>query len=90
VATALLKAQGPVNRAELDRAVVGLVAALPEAHLHMPRQDTGYLVEVGLRMLILRHLVQERDGLLQIVPTERPLLEFYAASIAHLLCGRSN
>jgi glycerol-3-phosphate O-acyltransferase len=42
-----------------------------------------------LRMLILRHLVQERDGLLQIEPSERTLIAFYASSIAHLFRGRS-
>jgi len=89
VATALLQASGPLNRAELDRAVIDLMVELPQAHLHMPRQDTGYLVEVGLRMLILRHLVQEQDGMFLVVPAERSLLEFYAASIAHLFRGRS-
>ncbi len=89
VATALLQADAPLNRAELDRAVRGLVEDLPEAHLHMPRQDVEYLTEVGLRMLILRHLVEEDGGFLVVDPAERPLLSFYAASIAHLFRSRS-
>ncbi len=89
VATALLQAEEPLNRAELDRAVRRLVDDLPEAHLHMPRQDVGYMVEVGLRMLTQRHLVDEAGGFILLEPQERGLLEFYAASIAHLFRGRS-
>ena len=84
VATALLQAEGPLTRAELDRAVRALVDDLPQAHLHMPRQDVDYLLEVGLRMLILRHLVEDDGGFLVVDPAARPLLGFYAASIAHL------
>jgi glycerol-3-phosphate O-acyltransferase len=40
---------------------------------------------VGLRMLSLRHLVHERDGLYRVNPDELPVLAYYANSIAHLL-----
>ncbi len=89
VAAAILKADAPLNRAELELAARNLVSDLPQAHLHMPRQDTGYLVEAGLRLLLQRHLVQERDGMLQLVPAQRSVVEYYAASIAHLLRTRS-
>ena len=90
VATAMLRAQAPLTRAELDLAVRALVADLPQAHLHMPRQDTGYMIDVGLRMLILRRLVRDEGGLLQINPAERDVVAFYAASIAHLFRGCSD
>ena len=32
------------------------------AHVYIPRQDHDYMIEVGLRMLTLRHVVVERDG----------------------------
>lgn len=89
VAAAILKADAPLNRAELELAARNLVSDLPQAHLHMPRQDTGYLVEAGLRLLLQRHLVQERDGMLQLVPAQRSVVEYYAASITHLLRTRS-
>ena len=89
VATALLQADEPMNRAELDRAVRALLDDLPEAHLHMPRQDVGYMVEVGLRMLTQRHLVDEAGGFIVVEPEQRGLLDFYAASIAHLFRSRS-
>lgn len=54
-------------------------------HIHIPRQDREYAVEVGLRMLVLRHLVLEQDGLYRINPAEVVLLRYYANSIAHLV-----
>ncbi len=56
--------------------------------IYIPRQDREYAIEVGLRMLLLRHIVEESDGLIQRwSPTERPLLDYYANSIAHYLQG---
>ena len=53
--------------------------------LHVPRADQDYAVEVGLRMLRLRRLVDETDGLYRAVPANVVLLRYYANSIAHLL-----
>ena len=33
------------------------------AHVYVPRRDFDYAINVGLRMLLLRRLVGERDGL---------------------------
>ena len=52
-------------------------------HIYLPRGDMDYAIEVGLRMLTLRHFVTEDQGLYQRVEAERPLLEYYANSIAH-------
>jgi glycerol-3-phosphate O-acyltransferase len=54
------------------------------AHVYVPRGDQDYAIDVGLRMLTLRRLVQETDGIFRPEPDERPLLEYYANSIAHL------
>ena len=55
------------------------------AYVHIPRQDRDYAASMGLRMLTLRHLVNETDdGLFQANPKETVLLEYYANSIAHL------
>jgi glycerol-3-phosphate O-acyltransferase len=55
------------------------------AHVYIPRRDREYTLEVGLRMLTLRHLVEERDGLLYASGENLPVLEYYANSVAHLL-----
>ncbi len=54
------------------------------AHLHIPRADMEYAVEVGLRMLTLRRLVIEEDGLYRANSKETILLRYYANGIAHL------
>ena len=51
----------------------------------MPRRDLDYAITVGLRMLLVRHLVDEDEGLYVARPEELPLLRYYANSIAHLL-----
>jgi glycerol-3-phosphate O-acyltransferase len=58
------------------------------AHVYVPRKDQDYAITVGLRMLTLRHLVDERDGLLTARKEELPLLTYYANSIAHLMPRR--
>jgi glycerol-3-phosphate O-acyltransferase len=53
------------------------------AHVYIPRRDLDYALTVGLRMLTLRHLVDEQDGLYRARPSEGALLAYYANSIAH-------
>jgi glycerol-3-phosphate O-acyltransferase len=55
------------------------------AHVHIPRHDQEYAVDVGLRMLLLRHLVVVEDGVYRPHQGDAPLLAFYANAIAHLL-----
>jgi glycerol-3-phosphate O-acyltransferase len=70
-------------KGEVDRLVEQLQAR--GAHVYVPRKDFDYAVNVGLRMLRLRRLVGERDGLYYAQAEEMPLLRYYANSIAHLL-----
>jgi glycerol-3-phosphate O-acyltransferase len=53
------------------------------AHIYIPRHDQDYAIGVGLRMLMLRHVVEERDGLFRPVPENLPVLAYYANSVAH-------
>jgi glycerol-3-phosphate O-acyltransferase len=71
---------------ELKAEVLDLMRRLSErgAHVYVPRKDQDYAITVGLRMLTLRHLVEERDGLYAARPEELPLLTYYANSISHL------
>jgi glycerol-3-phosphate O-acyltransferase len=72
---------------ELKGAVFELTQRLAAvgAHVHIPRSDQEYAVEVGLRMLMLRHLVELNDGIYRPSLKERALLAYYANAIAHLL-----
>ncbi len=92
-ATVLLREpQAPLSEAELRAGVHDLVRRLEArgARIYVPRHDWNYAVGAGLRMLTLRHLVDERDGLYSARPGEEPLLRYYANSIAHLLEGASS
>jgi glycerol-3-phosphate O-acyltransferase len=53
------------------------------AHVYVPRGDLDYALGVGLRMLRLRRLVEERDGLYRANTGEVALLSYYANSITH-------
>ena len=60
------------------------VGAGTRVSVHLPRADRDYAIEVGLRMLTLRHLVREEAGLYRAHEGELPVLRYYALSIAHL------
>jgi len=90
VATALLRHPGG-GRSELELKADALriieELSIAGAHIYIPRADQDYAVTVGLRMLTLRKLVSEEDGLYASLPEEVPLLRYYANSISHLFPG---
>ncbi len=87
-ATAVRQAGGgPLSMLELKAAVVSLMRDLRRrgAIVHVPRANEDYAVTYGIRMLVLRGVLEERDGLLHTTARDGGLLAFYANSIAHLL-----
>lgn len=70
-------------KAEVGRLLARLEAA--GAHVYVPRGDLDYALTVGVRMLRLRHLVDEKEGVFRAREAEMPLLAYYANSISHLL-----
>jgi glycerol-3-phosphate O-acyltransferase len=86
IATVLLDSEQAIDEFELKLRAGKLMAEFEAggAKLYLPRGDRDYAIHVGLRMLALRRLVEERDGLFAAVPGERPLLAYYANSVAHL------
>jgi glycerol-3-phosphate O-acyltransferase len=65
-------------------ALIGRLEAA-DAHIYIPRRDRDYAITAGLRMMLLRHMVTERDGLYAADPAQAALLGYYANSIAHLV-----
>ena len=53
-------------------------------HLYIPRQDQDYAFQVGLRMLVLRRIVIEVEGLFRPAASEIEALAYYANAISHL------
>ena len=70
-------------KAEAGRMLDSLDAA--RAVVYIPRRDFDYAMRVGLRMLLMRRLIEENDGLYRAVAHDLPVLRYYANSIAHLV-----
>src|SRR6266513_3154913 len=72
---------------ELKAEVEQLIERLDRsaARVYVPRRDLDYALDVGLRMLLMRHLVDEVEGIYLAREEELPLLRYYANSVAHLL-----
>ena len=73
------------SKQEIKACVQSLISELEEygAHVYIPRNDHDYTIEVGLRMLTLRHFVIEESNLFRASPGEIKVLHFYANAIAH-------
>lgn len=87
-ATAIQHAgEKPQSMLELKSAVLALMRQLDRrgSIVHVPRSDEDYAVTFGIRMLLLRGVIAERDGLLQRTDRDQGLLAFYANSITHLV-----
>ncbi len=88
VASVLLRdPERALSELELKSEVQALMSRIEAmgAHVYVPRSDRDYAITVGLRMLLLRRLVQQQDGLYRASLHELPVLAYYANSIAHLL-----
>jgi glycerol-3-phosphate O-acyltransferase len=86
VASVFERRTEPMSELELKTGAQRLMEELEArgARVYIPRRDREYAIEVGLRMLVLRHIVEETDGLYAVAEGERDLLAYYANSIAHL------
>ncbi len=85
VCEALLECAGPVSRQDLARAVCARVRALARTNLHVRPEKDGpeEEVEVAINHLLMRRMIRERGARIEVVEAERPLVEYYANSIAH-------
>ncbi len=91
VATIFLQAGEPLSELEVKARAFRLVTDLEAAgaQVYIPRRDQDYAIVAGLRTLVERHFVEEKDGLYTARPEERLALAYYANSIQHLV-GRVN
>jgi glycerol-3-phosphate O-acyltransferase len=87
VATALGGVEGTISGLELRARCLALLRRLETtgAYIHLPHRNEDYAVEVGVRILTLRHILQEQNGSYSIAAKDRGLVAYYANSISHLL-----
>jgi len=76
-----------LSKQEIKACVQSLISEIEEhgARVYIPRGDHDYTIEVGLRMLTLRHLIIEESNLFRAAPGEIKVLYYYANAIAHHL-----
>lgn len=86
VATVLLEAARPLTLFEVKGEVFRLMSDLEArgAYVHIPREDRDYAIDVGLRMLKLRRLIDHKLDRYQANSDEVVILTYYANAIAHL------
>jgi glycerol-3-phosphate O-acyltransferase len=87
VATVMLEAKGEqLSLLDIKQRASSLIDELEGqgTYIHIPRADRDYAITVGLRMLTLRHMVEEVEGNYRANPKETVLLKYYANAIAHL------
>ena len=79
-----------MSELEIKAQVQSLIEELQRrgAYVHIPRGDRDYEVTVGLRMLTLRHFVEESSGLYRAAEDALEMLRYYANSIEHFLRDR--
>jgi len=79
--------QHSFSELELKSAVLELLQSLEQSgfRAYIPRGDYDYAVTVGVRMLTLRHVLIENNGVYRLNPDEFNLMQYYANSIAHLV-----
>ncbi len=88
VATVILRADNTsLTEFELKGHVFRLMADLEErgAYVHIPRKDRAYAIDVGLRMLTLRKIIEQDDWGYRANRDERVLLQYYANAIIQLV-----
>ena len=85
LATVLLE-HGDLDRPALEAAFQARVDRLRAAgaYVHVPRGSVGLAVRLAQEHLVLRGVLNDDAGVTRIVERDRPLLEYYAASIEHL------
>ena len=86
IASVLEGRTDPITRDTLlkeTRALYDILTA-KRAYVHIPRGDLAYAVEAGLRMLLLRRIVEDSPDGISVCEGEEPLLTYYANSVRHL------
>lgn len=81
----LLLRQGAMRVETLERHMVAMHQQMPAIEVHHHSASLRTAAEEARRILVMRGLVRQQDGLLMPVQAKQDLLRYYANSIAHLL-----
>ena len=84
VAAILERAECGLSRSAVEQIFEQKASGLSSHHLHLPRGDLAYAVEVGLRSLEERGIIRREAGRFAPNPEEAAVLKYYARSVAHI------
>ncbi|MCL7408689.1 1-acyl-sn-glycerol-3-phosphate acyltransferase [Marivivens donghaensis] len=85
VARAML--QGHFSKDSITEAIGFDLASLRSRGVTLPRRSAAELATEGLALMLARKMIRKTGDTYEIVPDERSLLDYYAASIAHHFCA---
>ncbi len=85
----LILENGPMPRPEIEQGLSKMIVNLPQAHIHLPRDDRAYTAEVGLRNMIERRILTLKGDKYTANAENSELLDFYANSIRHLMTSEA-
>ncbi len=85
VSHVVLSADAPLTKLQIKSSCHNIWTSLAarQIYSHIPHADEDYAVDVGLRMLTSRHILDEVGGRYEIQPKGEKLLSYYANSISH-------
>ena len=75
VATVLMRHDKSVSRSDLEAEIAELIDLLPKAHVHLPREDMQYAIDVGLRALAERGIIVIETDQISVKPEETKKVE---------------
>ncbi len=78
-------AEGPLDKQAYEARLHALSEAMPDAHVHVPREDMVYAADYGLRNLLSRGALEETEGGYVVTKEGAALVRYYASSVRHLL-----
>lgn len=89
ISRVLLRAEGRLSIADLEREVQQDLANLPERNIYLPRRRISLAVQHGVDLLAVRGIVDLNEDHVEIRQEKREIAAFYATSIQHLFRDRS-
>ncbi len=83
----LCKEDAPLSKEALKEQLSDLVVLFRDKNIpfHAPENDLDEALRIGLRILVLRRMVTQKDDVFAINPQEVDLVRYYAASVAEAL-----
>ncbi|WP_420863840.1 1-acyl-sn-glycerol-3-phosphate acyltransferase [Algirhabdus cladophorae] len=89
VATVLLRHAEPISQQQIEQEVQAILTNMQSAHVHLPRGDVSYAVEVGVRALVARKICQQDGAGIAVADAEKAAAQYYANSIERVISAHA-